>query len=141
MEIADVRKRVRETIDRARRQAATRRGRNEEAEREFQRLLEFIAVPLFRQLANVLKIEGYQFNVFTPSGSVRLGSERSGEDYIEIVLDTSGDEPRVLGRIGRSRGRRVINEERVVGAGSPERITEEDLLAFVLKELEPFVDR
>jgi hypothetical protein len=141
MEIADVRKRVRETIDRARRQAATRRGRNEEAEREFRRLLEFIAVPLFRQLANVLKIEGYQFNVFTPSGSVRLGSERSGEDYIEIVLDTSGDEPRVLGRIGRSRGRRVINEERVVGAGSPERITEEDLLAFVLKELEPFVDR
>jgi hypothetical protein len=141
MEIADVRKRVRETIDRARRQAAARRGRNEEADREFQRLLEFIAVPLFRQLANVLKIEGYQFNVFTPSGSVRLGSERSGEDYIEIALDTSGDEPRVLGRIGRSRGRRVINEERVVGAGSPERITEEDLLAFVLKELEPFVDR
>jgi hypothetical protein len=89
----------------------------------------------------VLKIEGYQFNVFTPSGSVRLGSERSGEDYIEIVLDTSGDAPRVLGRIGRSRGRRVISAERVVGDGSPANITEEDLLAFVMKELEPFVDR
>jgi hypothetical protein len=141
MEIADVRRRVHETIERARRQAAARRGRNEEADRDFQRLLEFIAVPLFRQLANVLKIEGYQFNVFTPSGSVRLGSERSGEDYIEIVLDTSGDEPRVLGRIGRSRGRRVISAERVVGDGSPANITEEDLLAFVMKELEPFVDR
>jgi len=141
MEIADVRRRVHETIERARRQAAARRGRNEEADREFQRLLEFIAVPLFRQLANVLKIEGYQYNVFTPSGSVRLGSERSGEDYIEIVLDTSGDEPRVLGRIGRSRGRRVISAERVVGDGSPANITEEDLLAFVMKELEPFVDR
>ena len=141
MEIADVRRRVHETIERARRQAAARRGRNEEADRDFQRLLEFIAVPLLRQLANVLKIEGYQFNVFTPSGSVRLGSERSGEDYIEIVLDTSGDEPRVLGRIGRSRGRRVISAERVVGDGSPANITEEDLLAFVMKELEPFVDR
>jgi hypothetical protein len=141
MEIADVRRRVHETIERARRQATARRGRNEEADRDFQRLLEFIAVPLFRQLANVLKIEGYQFNVFTPSGSVRLGSERSGEDYIEIVLDTSGDEPRVLGRIGRSRGRRVISAERVVGDGSPANITEEDLLAFVMKELEPFVDR
>ena len=141
MEIADVRRRVHETIERARRQAVARRGRNEEADRDFQRLLEFIAVPLFRQLANVLKIEGYQFNVFTPSGSVRLGSERSGEDYIEIVLDTSGDEPRVLGRIGRSRGRRVISAERVVGDGSPANITEEDLLAFVMKELEPFVDR
>jgi len=141
MEIADVRRRVHETIERARRQATARRGRKEEADRDFQRLLEFIAVPLFRQLANVLKIEGYQFNVFTPSGSVRLGSERSGEDYIEIVLDTSGDEPRVLGRIGRSRGRRVISAERVVGDGSPANITEEDLLAFVMKELEPFVDR
>jgi hypothetical protein len=139
MEIADVRRRVHETIERARRQAAARRSRNEEADRTFQRLLEFVAVPLFRQLANVLKIEGYQFNVFTPTGSVRLGSERSGEDYIEIVLDTSGDEPQVLGRIGRSRGRRVINAERVIG--DPASMTEEDLLAFVLTELEPFVER
>lgn len=139
MEIADVRKRVHETIERARRQAAARRGHNEEADREFQRLLELVAVPLFRQLANVLKIEGYQFNVFTPSGSVRLGSERSGEDYIEIALDTSGDEPRVLGRIGRSRGRRVISAERAIGP--PANITEEDLLTFVLNELEPFVER
>jgi hypothetical protein len=141
MEIADVKRRVHETIERARRHAAARRSRNDEADRAFQHLLEFVAVPLFRQLANVLKIEGYQFSVFTPSGSVRLGSERSGEDYIEIVLDTSGDEPRVLGRIGRSRGRRVINAERVIANGSPANVSEEDLLTFVLNELEPFVER
>jgi hypothetical protein len=29
----------------------------------------------------------------------------------------------------------------VIGNGEPENITEEDLLAFMLKELEPFVER
>ncbi len=52
-------------------------------------------MPLFRQVANVLKAEGYQFTVFTPGGSVRLMSERNAEDYIELSLDTSGDEPLV----------------------------------------------
>jgi hypothetical protein len=141
MEVSDVRKRAREAIERARRQAAARRSRNEEAERAFEQLLESVAVPLFRQLANVLKLEGYPFSVFTPAGSVRLMSDRSGEDYIELALDTSGDAPRVLGRVGRSRGRRVINDERVVASGAPESITEEDVLAFVLKVLEPFVER
>jgi hypothetical protein len=139
MLISDVRKRVRDTIERSRRHAAARRERNEEAARAFAQFLESVAVPLFRQLANVLKIEGYLFTVFTPSGSVRLMSDRSSEDYIEIALDSSGDAPQVVAHVSRARGRRGVDAVRIVG--SPDAISEDDLLAFVLKELEPFVER
>jgi hypothetical protein len=141
MEIADVRNRLHQTIERARREAAARRTRNDEAGRAFETFLDRWAVPLFKQLGNVLKIEGYQFTVFTPSGSVRLMSDRSADDYIDVFLDTSGAAPRVVGHISRSRGRRVVDAERVIGDGAPESLTEEDLLAFMLKELEPFVER
>jgi hypothetical protein len=89
----------------------------------------------------VLKAAGYPFSVFTPSGSVRLMSDKSSEDYIEIALDTSEEAPRVVGHVSRSRGRRVVDAERVVGPGDPESITEEQLFEFLLKELEPFVER
>jgi hypothetical protein len=141
MEIADVRRRIHETIERAKRAAAERRTRGDEASRAFDMFLESTAVPLFRQVANVLKAEGYHFTVFTPAGAVRLMSDRSGEDYIEIILDSSGDAPRVMGRTRRSRGRRVVDAERVVGSGQPELVREEDVLAFLSKELEPFVER
>jgi len=141
MEVSDVRKRVRETIERARRQAGDRRTRNDEATRLFLRLLDHVAVPLFKQVANVLKIEGYPFTVFTPSGGVRLMSDRGADDYVEITLDTSGDAPRVTGHVSRSRGRRIVETEQVVARGDPASISEEDLLAFLLKELEPFVEK
>ena len=139
MEISAVRKRLTETIERAKRQAADRRGRSDQASRDFDVFLQKIAVPLFRQVANALKADGYAFTVFTPSGSVRLMSDRAAEDYIEISLDTADDPPRVMGHISRNRGRRVIDAERAIGA--PETLTEEDLLEFLLKELEAFVDR
>jgi hypothetical protein len=141
MEVSEVRKRVRDAIERARRQAADRRMRNDEATRVFARFLDAVAVPLFKQIANVLKIESYSFTVFTPSGGVRLMSDRGADDYVEITLDTSGEAPRVTGHISRSRGRRVVEAERVVGRGDPAFISEEDLLSFVLKELEPFVEK
>jgi hypothetical protein len=141
MEIADVRNRLTQTIERSRREAAARRTRNDEAVRAFATFLDRSAVPLFKQIGNVLKIEGYQFTVFTPSGSVRLMSDRSADDYIEVSLDTSGAAPCVIGHVSRSRGRRVVDVERVVGNGEPESLTEEELLAFMLKELEPFVAR
>ena len=62
MEISEVRRRVRETIDRAKRQAAERRARVDEAAREYAVFLEQIAVPLFRQVANALKAHGYSFH-------------------------------------------------------------------------------
>jgi len=139
MEIAEVRKRVHATIDRARQQAAERRARGDEAGRAYATFLETVAVPLFRQVANVLRAERYRFTVFTPSGSVRLMSDRAAEDFIELTLDTAGDEPQVVGHVSRSRGRRVTEHERAVGP--PAALSENDVLDFLLKELESFVER
>ncbi len=139
MEISLVRRRLTETIERAKKQAAERRGRTDQASREFEVFLQKIAVPLFRQVANALKADGYTFTVFTPSGSVRLMSDRAAEDFIEVTLDTSDDPPRVMGQTSRNRGRRVIDAERAIG--TPDAMTEEDLLEFLLKELEAFVER
>jgi hypothetical protein len=139
MEISAIRKRINETIERAKRRAADRRARADEAGRAYDRFLETIAVPLFRQVANVLRADGHLFNVFTPSGSVRLMSDRHAEDFIEIFLETAGDHPFVLGHTSRSRGRRVDESERALG--DPATLTDEDVLAFLLKELEPFVER
>ena len=90
-------------------------------------------------MANVLRAEGYLFTVFTPGGSVRLMSDRAAEDYVELELDTTGGEPVVSGHASRSRGRRVIESEGPIGP--PATLTEEDVLSFVLKSLEPLVDR
>ena len=139
MEISLVRKRLTETIERARKQAAERRGRNDQAARDFELFLQKIAVPLFRQVANALKADGYAFTVFTPSGSLRLMSDRTAEDYIELTLDASENPPQVMGQISRTRGRRVLDAERAIG--TPDALTEDQLLDFLLKELEAFVER
>ncbi len=127
-------------MGRAKRRAAERRTVNDRAGVAFASFLSLIAVPLLRQIANVLRTEGYLFTVYTPSGSVRLASDKSAEDFIEISLDTAGDAPRVVARIS-SRGRRVVDAERTIGAGDPGSIGEDELFAFLLRELEPFVER
>jgi hypothetical protein len=139
MEIADIRRRINATIERAKQRAAERRTRTDEAARAYSTFLDTIAVPMFRQIANVLRAESYPFGVFTPSGSVKLVSDRTAEDSIEILLDTSGDEPRVIGHTTRSRGGRVIESERPVG--NPATLTEGELLDFLMTELETLVGR
>jgi hypothetical protein len=141
MEISEVRKRLNDTIARARQHAAERRSRTEAANRSFDQFLAATAVPLMRQIANVLRAEGYFYSVSTPASSVRLLSDKDAGDFIELSLDATGETPRVMARISRSRGRRVIDAERVVGSGGADTISEEELLAFLMKELEPFVER
>ena len=140
MEISDVRKRLLQTVERAKLQAAERRARNDAAATWFGPFLDTVAVPLVRQVAQALRAESHlSFNVFTPSGSVRLMSERNAEDFIELFLDTTGTEPRVVGRTRRSRGSRVLESEEALGA--PGALSEEDVLAFLLRALEGFVER
>ena len=141
MEVSEVRKQTLATIERAKRTLALRRARSDEAEREYPLFLERIAVPLFRQVANVLKVEGYTFTVFTPSGGVRLMSDRSADDYIELSLDTSGDEPSVIGSVNRGRGRRLMRSEKPIAPGAVRDLTEEQVLQFLMEELGPFVER
>lgn len=139
MEISDIKRRVVDTIERARHRAADRRTRHDEAAREYETFLARTAIPVFKQVSNVLRAEAIPFTVFTPGGSVRLMSDRSTEDYIELALDTSGDEPLVSGHTGRSRGRRVVESEESLGP--PATLTEDDVLSFVLKALAPLVER
>jgi hypothetical protein len=139
MEISLVRKRLTETIERAKKQAAERRGRGDQASRDFDVFLQKVAVPLVRQVANALKADGYAFTVFTPSDSVRMMSDRSTDDFIDLALDATASPPAVVARISRTRGRRVLDAERAIGA--PDAISEEQLLDFLLKELEAFVER
>jgi hypothetical protein len=139
MEISDIKRRVVDTIERSRRRAAERRTHVDEATRAYAAFLDARAVPVLKQIAQVLRAEGFSFTVFTPAGSVRLMSDRAAEDYIELALDTSGDKPTVAGRTSRSRGRRVVEAEHVLG--DPSALTEEDIVAFVLKSLEPLVER
>ena len=141
MEIAQVKRRVLETIDAAKKTAADRRARTDAAGREYEQFLEHVAVPVFRQVANVLRAESYAFTVFTPAGGVRLSADRAGEDYIELTLGASDGEPRVMGHLSRARGRRVIESEHVIADRLPGAITEDDVLGFVLRELGPYVER
>ena len=140
MESSTVRNRLNLVIDAAKRSSAARRARNEEGARSYERVLEF-TVPLFRQVAQALKVNGYLFSVFTPGGGVKLMSDRSPEDYIEVSLDTSGEQPIVMGHVSRTRGRRVIESEHPVAQKPVGELTEEDVLEFLLKEIEPFVER
>ena len=139
METSEIRRRLNQTIERARRQAAERRAQSDEAGRAFESFLSATAVPMFRQVANVLRSDGYQFSVSTPSGSVRLMSDRTAEDFIELTLDTAEATPQVMAHSSYSRGRRVRASERAIGA--PSELTEEALLTYLLKELEAFVER
>ncbi len=141
MESSEVRRHLRELLERARRAAADRRHKADEAAREFPVFLETVATPLFRQTASVLKAEGYAFTVFTPGGSLRLMSDRNAQDFVEITLDSRGEDPAVLGHISRARGRRVVEDERVLARGPVRDITEDQVMAFLKEALLPLLAR
>jgi hypothetical protein len=142
MEVSEVRRRLRAAIEQARRQAAIRRERSDAAARDYERFLTDRAIPVFQTLAAALTAEGHRFKVFTPAGSVRLSAEHLPQDFIELALDTSVDQPVLVVRTSRGRGRRQVSSERAVRDASklPE-LTDEDVLDVVLSEIEPFVER
>ena len=142
IEISELRKRVRSAIDRSRREAAERRARVEAASSAYGAFLEQTAAPIAKMFANALRAEGYAFTVFTPSGGLRLSSAKSGDDFIEFLLDVGQAEPAVMLRVNRVRGRRVLQHERPVRERAPvEKLTEEDVLQALLEEIGPFVER
>ena len=142
MDIPEVRRRLRGAIEGARAQAAARRTRADAASRDYDTFLAERATPIFRTFAEALSAEGHLFKVFTPAGSIRLASQKSPDDFIEIVLDTDADPPQALGRVSRGRGRRNVSSERPIrrGTGVAD-LSEEDVLAFLLDEIVPFVER
>jgi hypothetical protein len=142
MEISEVRKRLLLVIDQSRRGATARQARADAAAAAYDRFLEAVAAPVFQMFGNALRAENHPFTVFTPKGGLRLASGRSAEDFIELALETSEDEPFVVARISRARGRRVVSHERAVRERTPpERLTQEDVLDMLLHEIGPFVER
>jgi hypothetical protein len=140
-EVADVRKRVRYAIDQARRDSAERRERVAEAQKHYDTFLQTAAIPAFRMVANVLKSEGnLNFEVMTPSGGVRLQSERHREDAIEMELDTTADPPQPLVTITRARGSRLTQSDRSIKGSNPlARLTEDDVIDMLVEELRPWL--
>jgi hypothetical protein len=142
IETSELRRRLRTAIEQARSNAAARRARSDAAARDYEAFLSRVAIPVVQQFANVLSAEGHHFNVATPAGSVRLTSAAANEDFIEITLDTTEDPPEVVGRTSRGRGRRLISSERAVRERTAvAELNEEDVLAFLLTEIVPFVGR
>jgi hypothetical protein len=142
VEVSQVRKRLKTVIDASRERAAKRRERIAEAERAYETFLTEIATPVARQVANAMKAEGYSFTVFTPGNGLRLASDRTRDDFIDLELDTTGDRAEVMARVSQQRGSRTIDEEVPVKRGAaPADINEEDFLEFLLGALEPWLER
>ena len=144
MEVSVVRQRVKELLRQSKRTAddrrADRRAQTDQATLEYDAFLRQIAVPLFKQVADILRAEGYQFDVFTPGASVRLTTGRGNDDYLEVSLDTKGSAPKLIGRASHARGGDVMQTELVLNATADiSALTEEDLLGFLLSELEGFL--
>ena len=142
MEVSEVRRRLRAAVEEARKSAVERRARTDAAVRAYEEFLEQRAVPVFHKFAAALTGEGHLFKVFTPAASVRLASERSHEEFIELALDDSHDPPIVVGRTSSGRGRRMVSSERPIrDQAAVADLTEEDVLEFLLSEITVFIDR
>jgi len=142
VETGDVRKQLTAAMDRAKRAAQERRQRTGQIKGEYETFLADVATPLMRQVASALKASGFLFAVSTPGGSVRLSLERTRDDYIEVALDTEADPPDVVVRTSRTRGSRTLSDEHPVKPGVPPgSITDEELLGFLVKTLEPWLKR
>jgi hypothetical protein len=142
LEPGEVRKRLKQTMEAVRRDASARRAAAIEVGRDYETFLESYAVPVLRQLASALRAEGQLFQISTPAGSVRLASERSKDDYVEVALDTATPTPVAIGRASFALGTRLTTMEEPLRAGAAVRdLTDEDVLAFALRALRPFLER
>jgi hypothetical protein len=142
METSDIRRRLRHALEDAKKATADRRARADAAAPAYASFLEEIATPVFRMVVNVARGEGHLFSVFTPAEGVRLVSDRHGEDFLEVWLDTALDPPQVATRVNRVRGRNVTTTEGQLRADAPiDALTDEDVLAFLLANVGPLVER
>ena len=121
---------------------AQRRSAVDAARAAFDTVLEREIAPTVRQFAQVLKAEGFPFSVQTPASMVRLVSDRSSDNVIDIVLETGGAQPTVMVRSAFTRGRRQLEDERTLAQGDAiAAIDGERVLTVLLDVVEPFVER
>jgi len=142
METSDIRRRLRQALEEAKKATAERRSRADAAATAYASFLQDIATPVFRMVVNVARGDGHLFSVFTPAEGVRFVSDRHGEDFIEFWLDASLDPPQVATRVNRVRGRNVTTTEGLLKGDAPiDALTDEDALAFLLANVGLLVER
>ena len=142
LESGQVRKRLRHTIEAAKREAASRRSAMGEGQKAYDLFLEERAVPVLRQVASALKAEGHVFQVLTPAGTARLQSDRERDDFLEVALDVRDGVPVVIGRVSQVRGSSLQTAEQPIrGQLRPSDLSDEDVLDWVLRVILPFVER
>ena len=140
MDVAIIRKRLKTEIEQARRAAGERRERARSTTRAYDDFLNDVAIPAFRQMATVLRAEGLPFEVQTPSGGVRLVSDRNRDDAIGLELDQTQDPPQMMLSANRTWGSRITQSERPLKERtSIERVTEDDLFERLFEELRPWL--
>lgn len=141
-EVSQVRKLVQNRLADVKRAAATRREYMASAERDYAVFLPSIATPVFNAVAHALSAEGHPYRVTTPGAGIRLTSERSSRTYVDLRLDTSGQDPTVVGELSRERGHRVMVDERPLGPGrSIGSLTEDDVVEYLVGVIGELVER
>ncbi|MEO5822674.1 MAG: hypothetical protein ABIT71_19370 [Vicinamibacteraceae bacterium] len=142
LDAGEVRKRLRHTIEAAKRDAAARRAALSSEQQAFDAFLENHAVPVLRLVASALKAEGHVFQVLTPAGTARLQSDRERDDFLEVVLDGTKATPTVIGRFSYVRGSQLQTAEQALGESAiVSDLTDEDVFEWVLRVILPFVER
>jgi hypothetical protein len=143
MDVSDLRKRIIRALDDARKEATERRQAADEAKVAYETFLERVGGPLFKQAATVLRGEGHDYTVHTPAGSVRLVSDRSPHEFIEMELAVDGGGPHVIGRTSLLRGGRdpLIEENPVAPGKGVAQLSETDVTAFLVKEIPRLINR
>ena len=142
METSDVRKRILDVLGNARRDAAERRKRNSEVLAAYEKFLEIVAVPVCHQIAGVLKAERIPLTVNTPAGAVRLVSERSADDFVEIRLDTTAAMPQVVVHVEHVRGReRFVDVQPLRPGVLVDQLTDQDVLDAIADAIGILVER
>ena len=139
-ELTDLRRRVRQAMQDAKRNAAQRREARDEASKAWDTAVAEVVEPAATQMVAALTGEGLPFRLETPRGTIRLVSDRSKNDYIEIVLDADDerDVPEVIGRnvVGRGRQGVTLIEESL---GAPSELTDDRVTEFLLNAIGPWL--
>lgn len=142
LETAEVRRQLTHRLAELKKAQAQRRTAVEAARAAFDTVLEREIAPTVRQFAQALKAEGFPFAVQTPASVVRMVSDRSSDNVIDIVLELGLPTPAVVVRSAFTRGRRQIEDERTLAQGDGiAALDAERVLAVLLDVIEPFVER
>jgi hypothetical protein len=142
LETAEVRRQLTHRLAELRKVQTQRRSSADAARAAFEGVLEREIAPTMRQFAQALKAEGFSFSVQTPASTVRLVSDRSSDNVVDIVLELNGPQPSVVVRTAYTRGRRQLEDERTLAQGDAIASLDGDrVLAVLLDVIEPFVER